>query len=253
MTALLFAAQWTHLTLCVLLTGSLCILLLAGQPPAAFTRQWEQRVLRWACLTVVGALLSGVVVMSIETALFEGRPAAALEPHAILRATLDTRLGLIWMVRQGLLLVLAVFLVLSREDNSGANWIAARGQAFLLAAVALALIGSSSHLTAMSESLWAQGVAMLHLLSAGVWVGGLPPLALLLYDVSQKTTASDPYAVRATAVFPCLAVHGGGSGSFWRRERLAACRRRGRVGRNNLRIAPARQDRRSRVGASRGD
>jgi hypothetical protein len=46
MTALLFAAQWTHLTLCVLLTGSLCILSLAGQPPAAFTRQWEQRVLR---------------------------------------------------------------------------------------------------------------------------------------------------------------------------------------------------------------
>jgi putative copper export protein/mono/diheme cytochrome c family protein/peroxiredoxin len=201
MTALLFAAQWTHLTLCVLLTGSLCILLLAGQPPAAFTRQWEQRVLRWGCLTVVGALLSGVVVMSIETALFEGRPAAALEPRAILRAALDTRLGLIWMVRQGLLLVLAVFLVLSREDNSGANWIAARGQAFLLAAVALALIGSSSHLTAMSESSWAQGVAMLHLLSAGVWVGGLPPLALLLYDVSQKTTASDPYAVRALLRF----------------------------------------------------
>ncbi len=150
---------------------------------------------------VAGALLSGIVVMSIQTAQFEGRPAAALESHAILRATLDTRLGLVWMARQGLLLVLAVFLALSREDHSGANRIAARGQAFLLAAFALALIGSSSHLTALSESSWAQGVAMAHLLGAGVWVGGLPPLALLLCDVGQKTTAPDPYAVRALLRF----------------------------------------------------
>ncbi len=114
MTTLLFAAQWIHLTLCVLLTGSFCILLLAGEPPTALAPQWEQRVLRWAHFTVVGALLSGVVVMSIQTAQFEGRPAAALEAHGILRAMLDTRLGLVWMARQGLLLVLAVFLVLSR-------------------------------------------------------------------------------------------------------------------------------------------
>jgi putative copper export protein len=173
MTALLFAAQWTHLTLCVLLTGSLCVLLLAGQPSTAFTRQWEQRVLRWTCFTVVGALLSGVVVMSIQTALFEGRPAAALEPHAILRATLDTRLGLVWMARQGLMIVLGVFLVLSRDAHAGANWITARAQAFLVAAFALALTGSSSHLTPMLESPWTQGIALLHLVGAGVWVGGL--------------------------------------------------------------------------------
>ena len=201
MTVLLFAAQWTHLTLCVLLTGSLCIVLLAGEPPTAFTLQWEQHVLRWACFTVASALLSGAVVMSIETAVFEGRPAAALEPHAILHATLDTRVGLIWTGRQGLLLVLAAFLVLSRKDQSGADWIAVRVQAFLLAAFALALIGSSSHLTAMSESSWAQGIAMLHLLCAAVWVGGLPPLALLLHYVSQKATSPDPHTVRALLRF----------------------------------------------------
>jgi putative copper export protein len=221
MTTLLFAAQWIHLTLCVLLAGGFCVLLLAGQPRTALTRQWEQRVLRWACFTVVGALLSGVVVMSAQTALFEGRPAASLEPHAILRAVLDTRLGLVWMARQGLLLVLAVFLVLSREAHAGTSWIAARGQAFLLAAVALVLIGSSSHLTAMSESPWTQGVAMLHLLGAGVWLGGLPPLALLLYGVSQKAAAPDPYAVRALLRFfrvslvMVLVLAGSGVASAW--------------------------------------
>jgi putative copper export protein/mono/diheme cytochrome c family protein/peroxiredoxin len=221
MTTLLFAAQWIHLTLCVLLAGGFCVLLLAGQPRTALTRQWEQRVLRGACFTVVGALLSGVVVMSAQTASFEARPAASIEPHAILRAVLDTRLGLVWMARQGLLVVLAVFLVLSREAHAGTNWIAARAQAFLLAALALVLIGSSSHLTAMSESAWTQGVAMLHLLGAGVWLGGLPPLALLLYGVSQKAAAPDPYAVRALLGFfrvslvMVLVLAGSGVASAW--------------------------------------
>jgi putative copper resistance protein D len=221
MTTLLFAAQWIHLVLCVLLTGAFSFLLLAGQPQTAFTRQWEQRVLRCAWFIVVGALVSGVVVMSTQTALFEGRPAAALEPQAIWRAALDTRLGFVWLARQGLLLLLAVFLVLSRGGHAGTNWIAARGQAFLLAAFALALIGSSSHLTAMSESPWTHGVAMLHLLGAGVWVGGLPPLALLLYGVSQKTTAPDPYPVRAllrffrASLFMVLVLAGSGVASAW--------------------------------------
>ena len=121
MTALLLAAQWVHLTLCVLLTGSFCVLLLAGQPETAIMRQWERGVLRWTRLFVFGTMASGIVVMAAQTAQFEDRPTAALQLHAILRATLETRLGFVWMVRQGLLLVLAVFLVLSREDHSGAT------------------------------------------------------------------------------------------------------------------------------------
>jgi putative copper export protein/mono/diheme cytochrome c family protein/peroxiredoxin len=221
MTGLLFAAQWTHLALCAFLTGSLSVLVLAGPPPNAFTRQWEQRVLRWACFTAIGALASGVVVMSIQTALFEGRSAAEIDPHAILRTTLDTRLGLIWMSRQGLLVVLAVFLALSRDAHAGTNWIAARALAFLVAAFALALTGSSSHLTAMSESPWTQGIALLHLAGAGVCVGGLPSLALLVYSVSRKAAAPDPYAIRALLQFfrvsllMVLVLAGSGAASAW--------------------------------------
>jgi putative copper export protein/mono/diheme cytochrome c family protein/peroxiredoxin len=221
MTTLLFTAQWIHLVLCVLLTGAFSMLFVAGQPQTAFTRQWEQRVLRGAWFVVVGAVLSGVVVMSIQTSLFEGRPAAALEPQAIWRAALGTRLGFIWMARQSLLLVLAAFLVLGRDNYAGTDWIVARGQAFLLAAFALALIGSSSHLTAMSDSPWTQGAAMLHLLGAGVWAGGLPPLAFLLYGVSQKTAAPDPYAARAllrffrVSLFMVLVLASSGVASAW--------------------------------------
>ncbi len=167
MTTLLFAAGWSHLALCVVLTGAFFVLLLAGPPRTQLIGQWEQRVLRWARWLVVGALISGVVVIAIRSALFDCRAAAALEPQAVWRATLDTRSGFVWMARQGLLLVLAGFLVLGGDVQAGKNWIAARGQAFLLAASALALIGSSGHLAAISEGPWTQGVAMSHLLGAG--------------------------------------------------------------------------------------
>jgi hypothetical protein len=124
MTALLFAAQWIHLTLCVLLTGALCVLLLAGQPQTAIMRWWEQDVLCWARVLVLSALASGVVVMVIHTAQFEGHSTAALELHAIWRATLDTRAGFVWMARQGLLLVLAAFIVFGSDVRAGKNWIA---------------------------------------------------------------------------------------------------------------------------------
>jgi putative copper resistance protein D len=201
MTALLFTTQWIHLTLCVLFTGAFSVLLLAGQPRSALARRWEQGVFRGSCFAVVGALLSGAVVMSAQAAVFEGRPAASVEPHAILRAVLDTRLGLVWMVREGVLIVLVAFLALTSRTDGRENWIAARIEAFLLAALALGSIGISSHLTALSETPWSHVATVLHLLGAGVWLGGLPPLALLLYSVGKKAVTPEPYAARALLLF----------------------------------------------------
>ena len=75
----------------------------------------------------------------------------------------------------------------------------------MLAALALILLGSSSHLAASSESVWPQAIAMTHLLGAGVWAGGLPPLALLLYEASRSATATDPYAARTVRHFSRVA------------------------------------------------
>jgi putative copper export protein/mono/diheme cytochrome c family protein/peroxiredoxin len=206
MTTLLFGAQWVHLAQCVLLTGALFLLLLAGQPATDFMRRWEQRVLHWARWLVIVALVSGIAVLAVQAGLFEGRPEAALEPQAIWHAMLDTRPGFLWMVRHGLLIVLAAFLFLGGDVSARQNWIAARGEAVLLAALALILLGSSSHLAASSESPWPQATDMAHLLGAGIWVGGLPPLALLLYGASQNAPAPDPYAVRTMQRFSGVAL-----------------------------------------------
>lgn len=42
---------------------------------------------------------------------------------------------------------------------------------------------------------------MAQLLGAGVWAGGLPRLALLLYEASSNATATDPYAARTARHF----------------------------------------------------
>jgi putative copper export protein/peroxiredoxin/mono/diheme cytochrome c family protein len=221
MTTLLFGAQWAHLAQCVLLTGAFFLLLLAGQPATDFMRRWEQRVLSWARWFVVVALASGGVVLATQTGLFEGRPEAALEAKAIWHAMLDTRSGFVWMVRHGLLIVLAVFLFMGGDVTARRNWIGARGEVFVLAALALVLRGSSSHLAATSESLWPQAVDMAHVLGAGVWVGGLPPLVLLLYGASQDAAGPDPQAVRTmqrfsrVALMTVLILAGSGIAGAW--------------------------------------
>jgi putative copper export protein/mono/diheme cytochrome c family protein/peroxiredoxin len=221
MTTLLFGALWVHLAQCVLLNGAFFLLLLAGPPATDFMRLWEQRVLCWARWLVILALASGAAVLVARAGLFEGRPEAALEPRAIWHAMLDTRPGFIWVVRHGLLIVLAAFLFLGGDVSARQDWIAARGEAFLLAALALVLLGGSGHVAASSESPWPQGIDMAHLLGAGIWVGGLPPLAFLLYGASQNATAPDPHSVRTMQRFSCVALitvlilAGSGVASAW--------------------------------------
>jgi putative copper export protein/mono/diheme cytochrome c family protein/peroxiredoxin len=221
MTTLFFGAQWVHLAQCVLITGSFFLLLLAGRPATDFMRRWEQRVLHWARWLVIVALASGIAALAAQAGLFEGRPEATLEPQAIWHAMLDTRPGFLWMVRHGLLIVLAAFLFLDGDVSARQNWIAARGEAFLLAALALILLGSSSHVAASSERPWPQAIDMAHLLGAGIWVGGLPPLALLLYGAGQNAAAPDPFAVRTMqrfsriALITVLILVGSGVASAW--------------------------------------
>ena len=221
MTLLLLVAEWVHLVQCVLLTGAFFLLLLAGQPTSHAARRWERWVLGATGVFVVVALTSGVVVLAAQTALFEGRPEAALEPGAIGRAMLGTRPGVWWMARIGLLLVLGAFLALGGNAGTRSDWIAARGEALALSALALVLVGTSSHAAVGSEGLWPGGVELAHLLAAGVWAGGLPPLALLLFLASRDRTAVDPFAVRAmrrfsgVALAAVLVLAGSGVASAW--------------------------------------
>jgi putative copper resistance protein D len=162
----------------------------------------------WARLLVLVALLSGLVGLLARTAVFEGRPQAALEPRAVWHAVLDTRPGLVWLARHGLLLVLGALLMMRANLADTRNWLAFRGEGLVLAALALGLVSGSSHAAAVTpDATWALAVDVAHLLGTGVWMGGLVPLALLLRAACRPSGAdARPYAVLAAHRFSRVAL-----------------------------------------------
>jgi len=208
MRALLLAALWAHLASSVLLMGAFSMLLLAGVPDAPTARRWDETVVRWSRLLVLGAIGSGIVWLLVRTAIFENRPHAALEPRAVWHAALDTWPGLVWLARHGLLVVLGAFLAIRVSIAERRNWIAARGEALVLAALALALISASSHAAAIATgTMLAVASDVTHLLGTGVWLGSLVPLTLLLRAASREAGAdARPCAVRAARRFSRTAL-----------------------------------------------
>ncbi len=208
MRALLLGALWVHLAACVLVMGASFMLLLAGPARVSAARRWEATVVTWARVLVLVALGSGIAWLLARTAFFENRPHAALEPRAVWHAALDTWPGLVWLARHGLLVVLAAFLAMRADLTARRNWLAARGEALLLATLVVALVSASSHAAAATSGTWrAVASDVVHLVGTGLWLGALVPLALLLGAASRGDGAdARPYAAHAARRFSLAAL-----------------------------------------------
>jgi putative copper resistance protein D len=208
MTALGIAARWVHLAACLALVGGSARLMLAGRSDRPTARAWDTRVVDWSRILALVATVSGLGTLAVQTAVLEGRPMAAMELEAMRRVAFETQGGHVWLARQGLLALLLAFLLARVRFNGRADWVAARGEMVLLAALAAALLGFAGHAAAVEPD---TGRAMvndaMHLLAAGVWIGGLWPLARLL-GVTSKPAGADarPYAVLATRRFSTCAL-----------------------------------------------
>jgi putative copper resistance protein D len=202
------AARWLHLASSILLVGAAAMIVIAGRSDRATAQRWERRVLASAWIWALAALASGLVVVGAQTALFEGRAEAAFEPYALGRMLLSTQAGHVWLVRAGLLVVLAAFLSLRMSVERRADWRAARGEAALLAVGALLPLAAAGHAAAVEPDT-ARAIASdgLHVLAAGIWVGGLLPLAGLLKAAATEGGAdARPYAVLAARRFARAAL-----------------------------------------------
>ena len=206
--ALGLTARWVHLASSVLLVGAAAMIVMAGRSDRATAQAWERRVLAWAWGCALAALASGLVVVGTQAALFEDRPAAALEVRAIGRVLIETQAGHVWLVRAGFLVMLAAFLSLRVSVARRADWRAARGEAVLLGVAALVPLAAAGHAAAVEpDTARAIAVDALHLLGAGIWVGGLLPLAFLLKRASTDAGAdARPYAVLAVLRFSRAAL-----------------------------------------------
>ena len=129
-------------------------------------------------VTIVGAivaLLSGVSLLLAVTANMAGSTAAALDPNTISTVLFDTSFGLVWCWRLlfAFLLIGACLAPLARRRMPAILVLS------LLLLISLGWVG---------HAVEGQGVArfvhqinqMVHLLAAGLWLGGLVPLTWLL-------------------------------------------------------------------------
>ena len=208
MTALGIAARWMHLAASLALVGGSVILMVAGRSDRPTARAWHARVVAWSRILALVAIVSALGTLAVQTALLEDRPGAALEPEALRRVALETQGGHLWLARQGLLVLLLAFLVGQSHLRTRADWTAVRGEVVLLASLAAALLGVAGHAAAVEPD---TGRAMandaMHLLAAGMWIGGLWPLAVLLRNASAPTgTDARPYAVLAARRFSRCAL-----------------------------------------------
>src|SRR5437762_11502508 len=121
------------------------MIVLAGRSDRPTARRWEHRVLAGSRGLALVALGAGLVVLAVQTALFEGRAGAALEAGAIARVLIETQARRVWLVRVGLLVILAALLWSRLSVERALAWRAARGPAVLLGAAALLPRAAARH------------------------------------------------------------------------------------------------------------
>jgi putative copper resistance protein D len=208
MTLLGVVVRWVQLSAALGLIGIFTMLLLAGRSDRPTARAWEARVLTLMRWLVVAVLLSGVAALAYQAAVATGRAGALIEAATWIRVMEGSQFGTVWMVRHGLLLLLAGLVLLREREASTADWIAWRAEGWALAAAGAAAMAWAGHAAAVEP--WGLAAALgdaLHVAAAGAWLGALLPLALLLGSASRESGAdARPYAVLAARRFSAVAL-----------------------------------------------
>jgi putative copper resistance protein D len=142
---------------------------------AAALRSFDAWYWRIAIVGSVVTLLSGLSLLLAVTANMAGSSAAALDPHTITKVLFDTSFGHVWCWRLlfALLLIGACVAPVTRRRATAILVLS------LLLLVSLGWVGHAVEGQG-AIALLHQINQMVHLLAAGLWLGGLVPLSWIL-------------------------------------------------------------------------
>jgi putative copper resistance protein D len=202
---LLVAARTVHFAATIALFGIFAFDCLIGRPALAAAGIEPQalprfdRRLRWLAWTsLVLALVSGAAWLVAVTAAMSGEPLTAALSHGTWVIVLTrTDFGRDWLLRLGLAGLAAACLVPGNANRGRpARWGGIVAAAALLAGLAWAGHGAAT-LGGMGRLHLAADI--LHLLAAGLWLGMLLPLALLLAEARRHGNAGGARLAGAAA------------------------------------------------------
>lgn len=210
------AVRSVHFAAVLLLFGGLGFLTCVAWPAfraANNTASEEQRVLyRWllqlAGWSLAVALTSGVLWFVLQAASMSGLPLDQALNRETLSAVLnDTLFGQVCKIRLGLLVALVALLWWVRHAPEERARLMLSLIGAPLAGAMLATLAWAGHAAAGKEANgYVQVIAdAMHLLAAGAWLGGLPPLVFLLAR-ARWSAVGLPIAADATRRFSTLGI-----------------------------------------------
>jgi putative copper resistance protein D len=160
----------------------------AGTVEPEALRGWRARLLLAAAVV---AVLSGLFWFAVSAANMAGNLSDLVDAENLRAVIRDTSFGNVWTVRMLLaaLIVAATAAFAFRRASSSVDLLL-----LILAAVLLASLAGVGH--AQVEGGWEGIVHVLsdaaHLLAAGVWLGGLIPLAYILSSHATASSDAEP-------------------------------------------------------------
>jgi putative copper resistance protein D len=194
-------SKFVHLALAAFFLGSLVFhsliagpaLRAAGAASAAEFTAVGRRQAALAGWTLLGIFFSGLLAFWQQIVSVAGlSPVQSLTLEIIGGVLLGTRSGVVWLIRSALILFLAAMIYGRRAER-----LIDRPAPILLPAAALIMAPAFASHAAAGERIWlaAQLTAdALHLLAAGVWLGGLPAFALFL---ARSVRLNEPWGAVA--------------------------------------------------------
>ena len=210
LTALLIVARAVHIAASILLAGTftfdLVTLGLADRSVSNDLNDVERPLIHLALWSLITALLSALFWFWLEVAsMSELSLKNALSAMAWGTVLFETQFGRIWQLRLGLiatafvlvLVALAVGRVKARRALIAVLWLIS-----VILLVSLALI---SHASAATVRGFGASGDMLHLCAAGLWIGGLVPLAIFLERVRRSFSLGET-VVRVVRRFSTLSL-----------------------------------------------
>lgn len=207
--------RFLHLAASLLPLGIFAFVCLIGRPAAekagdaarALFSGFEQSLWRILAWSLTAVFVVGLAGFALQAVVMTGLPAAQTLTPEILGALLATQYGKVWLVRQAFFVGLAgVTALLMRTSNHAAFW---RHVGFALAAGLVACMALTGHAAAGEGAKLILQLAndALHMLAAGMWLGALLPLALLLDACRRAETAWAAVMAReATGRFSILGL-----------------------------------------------
>jgi putative copper resistance protein D len=197
--------KFAHLAAAAFLLGSLAFqhfvarpaLRAAGIDKTGESAAFQQRQLILAKWTLVALFLTGLLAFWFQIAAVSAVSLAqALSPANAGGVLLGTRYGIVWLVRVGLMVLLALSLVKLQASSSNNL----QRSSLVLAAALVVALAFSGH-AAAGEGAWLAAqlaVYALHLFAAAAWLGGLPAFALFLGWLRRRGDPSLQIALKET-------------------------------------------------------